>query len=392
VPSQSAEARLWIFAVEDTSVELCWSSLPSRQTEIEVGTQSFHVDATPPPWYRRRLWRPVRGGAGGPGGVVVDGLEPDTTYQVRVGGRAAGSVRTMPAPPGRLLCKFATISDCHIGERRLGLLRLMHDPRPRPAGLDPYPVRSARAAVEEAQAWGAELIIAKGDLTREAEEDEAVAAAEVLRSSKVPVYALLGNHDVQGPADVGAILSSRAIHFSQDVHSVDRPGVRLIFGHSPVSGRRSGRLASNHARDLVELAGRADGPVVVALHHPPRRRPVPTYYPPSIGWRDSSRLMEGLAAANRSSLVLAGHTHRNRRYQVLGIDVAEVGSTKDFPGQWAGYAVYEGGIRQVVRRMVDPLVLPWTEMTRRALGGIWGWWSPGKLSDRCWTKEWPDPG
>lgn len=388
MPSRSTEAGLWTFAVEDTSVELCWSSLPSRQMEIEVGEQTFQVDASPPPWYRRRLWRQVGDGAGGPGGLVVQGLAPGTAYQIRVAGRPAGEVRTMPAPPGRLLCKFATISDCHIGERRLGFLRLIHDPRPRPEGLDPYPVRSARAAVEEANAWGAEVIIAKGDLTREAEEDEVATAADVLAGSNVPVYALLGNHDVRGDTDVGRILSARGIQFSKDVHSVDLPGVRLIFGHSPVPGRHSGRLPSGHARDLVELARSAGGPVVVALHHPPRRWPVPTYYPPAIGWRDSRRLMGGLAAANPRSVVLAGHTHRNRRYQVRGVDVAEVGSTKDFPGQWAGYAVYEGGIRQVVRRTAHPLVLPWTEMTRRALGGLWGWWSPGTLADRCWTKEW----
>ena len=369
-------------------MELCWSSLASRHATIEVGDQSVTVDATPPPWYRRRLRRRVGKNAGGPGGLVVEGLAPDTAYPVRVNGQPAGEVRTMPAPPGRLLCKFATVSDCHIGERRLGFFRMIRDPRPRPDELDPYPVRSARAALEEAQAWGAETIIAKGDLTREAEEDEAATAAELLRSSEVPVYALLGNHDVRGDTDVGELLSSRGVHFSEAVHSVDLPGVRLIFGHSPVPGRHSGRLPASHSADLLELARSAEGPAVIALHHPPRRLPVPTYYPPAIAWRDSSRLVQGLAAANPRSLILAGHTHRNRRYQVGGVDVAEVGSTKDFPGQWAGYAVYEGGIRQVVRRTVHPLVLPWTEMTRRALGGVWGWWSPGTLADRCWTREW----
>jgi hypothetical protein len=98
--------------------------------------------------------------------------------------------------------------------------------------------------------------------------------------------------------------------------------------------------------------------------------------------------MSGLAAANRRALVLAGHTHRNRRYQVQGIDVAEVHSTKDYPGGWAGYSVYEGGIRQVVRRTLQRDVIPWTETTSRALGGVWGCWSPGLLSDRCWTIRW----
>ena len=67
-----------------------------------------------------------------------------------------------------------------------------------------------------------------------------------------------------------------------------------------------------------------------------------------------------------------------------------MGSTKDYPGQWAGYAVHEGGIRQAVFRVADEAAIAWTETTRRAMGGVWGWWSPGRLADRCWTLEWPN--
>ena len=67
-----------------------------------------------------------------------------------------------------------------------------------------------------------------------------------------------------------------------------------------------------------------------------------------------------------------------------------MGSTKDYPGQWAGYSVYEGGIRQAVFRVATDAAIAWTEMTRRAMAGVWGWWSPGRLADRCWTLEWPD--
>ena len=69
--------------------------------------------------------------------------------------------------------------------------------------------------------------------------------------------------------------------------------------------------------------------------------------------------------------------------------VTEVGSPKDYPGTWGGYVVHEGGIRQVVRRIAEPDVIAWTEYTRRAVGGVWGLWSPGSLSDRCWSHTWP---
>jgi hypothetical protein len=170
------------------------------------------------------------------------------------------------------------------------------------------------------------------------------------------------------------------------------PGIRLVLGHSARPGRHGGILTASDAAGLARLAREAAGPAVLALHHPPRRWPVQTHYPPSIIWRDSARLVHELGAGRRSTLLVAGHTHRNRRYRVRGLTVAEVGSTKDYPGQWAAYSVYEGGIRQVVFRVEDPSAIAWTETTRRALGGIWGWWSPGRLSDRCFTLPWPGRG
>lgn len=68
--------------------------------------------------------------------------------------------------------------------------------------------------------------------------------------------------------------------------------------------------------------------------------------------------------------------------------MTEVASTKDFPGVWAGYTVYEGGLTQTVRRSLDPDAMRWTEYTRRAVGGVWGLWSVGTLADRCLVLDW----
>jgi 3',5'-cyclic AMP phosphodiesterase CpdA len=334
------------------------------------------------------------GVAAGPGAVTISGLEPSTTYDVLLGGpgrpRAqVARATTLPPPPGKLLSRFATISDCHIGEPSIGLLRTLRDPRPRPPGLAPYPVRCARAAIAEAEAWGAELLVAKGDLTYHGGLDEVRQAADLLRTASVPVEAILGNHDVRRLANATEVLSAHGLPMTLRPRARDIPGLRLVFGQSPRPGRHEGAITADDARALAGLAGETPGPVVVALHHPPSRWPVPTHYPPSIVWRDTRRLVDELAAANPATLVVAGHTHRNRRYPVRGLTVAEVGSTKDYPGVWAGYSVYEGGIRQVVYRVAAPAAIAWTEITRRALGGIWGWWSPGRLADRCWTLEWP---
>jgi 3',5'-cyclic-AMP phosphodiesterase len=387
----AAGARLagfTVFAVEDTSIQLCWSQLDANEVAIEIGEQRFEVGASPPAWFRRRWRRPWPPALAGPGGLVVEGLSPDTEYEIRVDGRVTATARTLPALDGRLLYRFATVSDCHIGEPYIGPFHVLRDPRPLPVGLDPYPVRTLAAALAEAEAWGAQLIVAKGDLTYESECDEATVAARLLATASVPVHALLGNHDVRGDGDVEGVLVSHGVSVDFGVRYVDIPGARLLFGHSPVPGLHSGRLSESHTDELLDVCRDTGGPVVVSLHHPPRRGPIPTYYPPSISWRDSRRLLKGLAAANRRALVLAGHTHRNRRYRVEGVDVAEVGSTKDYPGGWAGYSVYDGGIRQVVRRTLRPDVIPWTETTSRAAGGLWGCWSPGLLEDRCWTIRW----
>jgi 3',5'-cyclic AMP phosphodiesterase CpdA len=300
------------------------------------------------------------------------------------------TVRTLPPPPGRLRYRFATISDCHIGERRLGFLKRLHDPRPRPFDLVPYPLRCARAAITSAAAWGASLLVAKGDLTNQGAPSEIFQVIDLLRSAPMPAEVILGNHDVSSRYDTAAIMETSGLAASAAARSRDLPGFRLVLGHSPTPGFHRGAVPAEHATELAALSAEAPGPVVVALHHPPQRWPVQTYYPPSIERRDSIRLMSALAEANKSTLLIAGHSHRNRRYRVSGVTVAEVGSTKDYPGQWAGYSVYEGGIRQVVYRVDEPDAIAWTQMTTRAAGGIWPYWSPGRLADRSWTLEWPD--
>jgi 3',5'-cyclic AMP phosphodiesterase CpdA len=361
---------------------------------IEVGGRRHLVGTEPPAWYEWPWGRQRRGDRAGPGALAISGLEPSTTYDVVLGGpgrprQRVATLTTLPPPPGRLLTRFATISDCHIGDRSVGLVKPIRDPRPRPPGLAPYPVRCARAAIAAAESWGAELMVAKGDLTSLGEPAEIYQAVDVLQSASVPMEVILGNHDVRGGVDAAAMISACGLPTSHAARARDLPGVRLILGHSPLADRHAGAITAHQATELAGLAGETARPVVVALHHPPSRWPIQTYYPPAIAWRDTTRLVRGLAAANPATLMLAGHTHRNRRYQVGGLTVAEVGSTRDYPGQWAGYSIYEGGIRQAVFRIAEPSAIAWTETTRRALGGLWGWWSPGRLSDRCWTLEWP---
>ena len=86
----------------------------------------------------------------------------------------------------------------------------------------------------------------------------------------------------------------------------------------------------------------------------------------------------------------AGHTHRHRVRPMArsGVPSIEVGCTKDFPGTWAEYRVFEGGIMQVVHRMSSPEALAWSESCRHLysdFGIDYETYALGSLADRCFV-------
>lgn len=410
VPTTTGKAHVTVFAVEDRSVQLTWPSLPAPSVTWEVGPGQVTVEASAPAYFRRvgrpprRLSLPVSvnwpvpgyaaPGVGGPGSIVVDGLEPATSYEVLVSGRglprrAVGRVTTLNPPPGRLLARFATINDIHLGDRRFGGFHTIDDLSPLPEGWEPFPLRCARAAIEEAAAWGAELLVVKGDLTRESEPVEFHEAGRLLASSPIPVATVLGNHDVRAGVDGRGLLAEHGIDVPEGAWSRDLPGLRIVAGHTPVPRHHRGQVTTEQRAELIRLVTEGDGPVFVAIHHQLQLTRWPHHYPPGVPEPDARLFLEELAAAQPAAMVASGHTHRNRRHRFGPLTMVEVGSTKDYPGQWAGYAVHEGGIRQVVRRTAAPSVLGWTEASALALGGLWGHWSVGTLADRCFTLPWP---
>ena len=80
----------------------------------------------------------------------------------------------------------------------------------------------------------------------------------------------------------------------------------------------------------------------------------------------------GRRARTATCSITSGHTHRHRRWAHAGVTTTQVGSISDHPGVWAGYVVHESGMRQVVRRIAQPDVLPWSERARDAALGAWG--------------------
>ena len=71
-----------------------------------------------------------------------------------------------------------------------------------------------------------------------------------------------------------------------------------------------------------------------------------------------------------------------------GVPYIEVGCVKDFPGSWAEYRVYEGGITQVHHRISTPEALAWSERCRHLyqdFGIDYETYALGGLEDRCFT-------
>ncbi len=98
--------------------------------------------------------------------------------------------------------------------------------------------------------------------------------------------------------------------------------------------------------------------------------------------------------AHRPALAgyFAGHTHRNRvrRIRATGDRPwVEVACVKDYPGTWAEYRVFEGGVLQVHRRISTPEALAWTEQTRHMYEGTYGPYAFGALEDRCFAMRAP---
>ena len=379
----SRRSPVQVFAIDDTSLQLTWRGLRPGDLRITAADAVVTAEVVGP----------------GPGVATLTDLPPGTDLEVRTTGSALVEaavipVRTDDRLPGEELVRVATVSDLHLGAEVFGHLGTIRE-EPRPSV--PHPVRCAKAAVDEAAAWGARRILAKGDLTNHGRVPEWRHYADLVRLSPVPVDAAPGNHDRAfrfGGSGLAPEDAARTFDLSMATPLLvrDEPGLRIVLADTTTRHRNRGQIVRVQ-HDIVAAA--ADAPagsaVLVGLHHQIHREPTPEGYPVGIGQLEGRRFLAALGATGHPTLVTSGHTHRHRRWSHAGVTVTQVGSTKDYPGVWAGYVVHEGGMRQVVRRITAPDCLAWTDHTRRAALGAWRWVAPGYLSSRCFSVHWDRP-
>jgi len=323
---------------------------------------------------------------GEPGTWTATGLEAGTTHDVRIDDRHAGTVTTLRPLPGPERCRIATVSDCHIGEPGFGFLFEIKEP----AGIEPYPVRCLRAASAAAVAWGAQLLVVKGDLTQQALVGELDTALELLSGLGIPVVVAPGNHEVKRrAADWAAAVRAAGLVAVDPTEPavVDLPGLRVVVGDTTIPHRHDGTLAGGRAEALLAAAD-GGSPTLMCLHHQLEPYRWHNCWPPGIRGAQSVGFLDRLAEAAPRTWVTTGHTHRNRARRHRSVTITEVGSTKDFPGTWAGYVAHDTGLRQTSFRVTGDGTDGWLDRTRKAAGRTWGFWSPGRISDRCLTTNW----
>jgi Icc protein len=313
------------------------------------------------------------------------GLAPGTEHDLD-----GIAVRTLDRPGGELLCTIATANDVHFGEERCGVIEGLDagpvlEARP---GDPPYPEVMNAAAVTEIAELDPEVVLVKGDLTDRGTAEEYARFVEVWSGAfGERLHHVRGNHDAMVPGLAQGLDGIPAL--------IEVPGARLAVVDTVQPGSDQGQLDGEQRAWLDDVAADADRdgvPLLVFGHHhcwDPTAVTRPDDY---FGIRpDDSEALIDLVVRHRSIRgYFAGHTHRNRvrRFPATGdVPFVEVACLKDFPGSWAEYRVFEGGILQVHRRLSTPEALDWSERCRelyaRVLEGQYAGFALGELADRC---------
>jgi Icc protein len=321
-------------------------------------------------------------------------LPPDTDTFIEVPDPSDGTVihevalRTLQRPTGELRCVFTTVNDVHFGELSAGQindLEIGPSRRAEPGG-EPYPEVMNRAAVTEMQTIDPAGVIVKGDLSLDGTPEEWAAFEQCYRQPFGDrLHVVRGNHD-----------SYRHQSEYAGDQRIELPGITIALLDTAIPGATTGNITSEQADWLDALAADSVHPVIVMGHHqqwiagndtdPSEARRSEGYF--GLHPDGSDRLDE--VCARRSSIIAytSGHTHRHRvrRMTLAEIPSIEIGCTKDFPGTWAEYRVYDGGVMQVVHRMSTPEALAWSEPCRNLyadFGIDYSTYALGELTDRC---------
>ena len=353
--------------------------------------------------------------------VVLTGLEPDRSYSLSLeadGARAEpgeflpAQFETLPAPASACTASFATLNDLHFGEPRFGgTLTEDHEYGEEREGFpavsdadgdEPYWRFMNEDAIHDINEAGVDATVIKGDIADRGRPEQFEAARSAFSKLAAPHHAFLGNHDHYG-LEAGLEVDGYALLGQEPApRCVDLGGFRLILLDTTRPGHHDGVFGAERRAWLAERLDetRSQGiPTLLFMHHhpvPPERR---DQYPNSIGL-DPADSVELFALAGEHPQLrgaLIGHTHRNRvrHYPASGsVPWIEVNCTKDYPGGWGHYRLFEdGSFRQEVRRTSSARAMRHSSHCRDFFNGFYKQFSLGKLEQRSFaTPAWNGRG
>ncbi len=387
-------------------------------------TLSFVVaDGAGPTDASARVWlngieRAVSNGPAGTRLVRVEGLEPDTEYALEIAAEGGAKsepsrylparVRTLPAPRGARVARFATLNDLHFGEPRFGG-RMTEDheygdaapgfPLARETDGDvPYWRLLNEDAVADINATGVDAVVIKGDIADRGLRAQFEIAARTFGGFTAPWHAFLGNHDFYGRKHGEEVDGYALLGQPRAPRAFDLGGWRMVLLDTVEPGDHHGVFPDARLRwlehELADSRERAQ-PTLLLTHHQPVPPEHAASYPNSIGIipEHSTRMFALLGKNPHVRGVLIGHTHRNRvrRYPASGaIPFVEVNCVKDYPGGFAVYELYDDGtFRQEVRRTSTPRALAHSTRCRDFFKGGYRDFALGTLGERCWVAGGP---
>jgi Icc protein len=321
----------------------------------------------------------------------ITGLEPGAEYELEVDGAPHDdwlprTFTTLERPPGQLRATIATANDVHFGEIECGRVGdLLQDEigpifRSEP-GEPPYPEMMNRSVIAEIQTLDPDAVVVKGDLTSVGSEPEFQAFLDAYGQLGPRMHWVRGNHDAMTDPTLGAGMAP---------YTVELEGVTLAVLDTVIPGIDRGQLSADQIEWLDELAASTPQPILVFGHHHiwnlEAEHPGVEYF--GVNPADSIAFADVVGRRENIAGYFAGHTHRNRVRQFAGarhVPFCEVACTKDYPGAWAEYRVYEGGYTQAVHRVAAPEAMAWSEKTRHMYAGLYRAYAIGPLEHRCFT-------
>ncbi|MGW6276464.1 metallophosphoesterase [Kribbella sp. NPDC055071] len=152
-----------------------------------------------------------------------------------------------------------------------------------------------------------DVIVVTGDLADHGLESEYAEVAAELRFD-VPVLMLPGNHDASAPLRAGLTAYVDSPGDGHPVHQVrEVAGARFVLVDSTVPDEDHGLLSDQTLAWLDGVLREPfDGPVFVAMHHPP----LVTHYPVIDQWMLRTQdTLEPVLAGKHVTAILTGHVH-----------------------------------------------------------------------------------